>query len=108
MCASTFEFFALGSDCVLRLFAENDAEAQRAASAAMDEIARIEARYSRYRPDSELSRINLIAEGRWKSLTIDPETAGLHRLCLRRLFAKQRRRLFDVTSGLLRRAWDFS
>lgn len=105
MCASTFEFFALGSDCVLRLFAENDAEAQRAASAAMDEIARIEARYSRYRPDSELSRINLIAKA-GGNLDVDPETAGL----LDYAYAAFRKSegLFDVTSGLLRRAWDFS
>ena len=43
-----FEFFALGSDCALQLFAEEEGQAQEAATASIREIAQIETRYSRY------------------------------------------------------------
>jgi len=101
----TFEFFALSSDCALQLFADEESTAQEAAAAAMNEVARIEARYSRYRPDSELARINAIASV-GGSIEVDAETAGL----LDYAYACYRKsgRLFDITSGLLRKAWDFS
>jgi hypothetical protein len=51
-----FEFFALGSDCSLQLITPFRSVAEDAAVAVEREVARIEACYSRYRPDSELSR----------------------------------------------------
>jgi FAD:protein FMN transferase len=101
----TYRFFALGSDCVLSLFAAEDAVAHEAAAAASREIARIEARYSRYSPKSELARIN--AAGKvGGSVEVDAETAGL----IDYAYACYRKSdgLFDITSGLLRKAWDFS
>lgn len=100
-----FEFFALGSDCALQLFAENERQAQEAAMASIREIGRIEARYSRYLEDSELSRINAIAKS-GGTIEIDAETAGL----LDYAFACYRKSdgLFDISSGPLRKAWDFS
>jgi len=98
-------FFALGSDCALHIFSESKADAGNAAAAAMSEIGRIEARYSRYRADSELSRVNAIAKT-GGSVVVDAETAGLldyAYACFRRSDG-----LFDITSGLLREAWDFS
>ncbi|HEY2137303.1 MAG TPA: FAD:protein FMN transferase [Xanthobacteraceae bacterium] len=101
----TRRFFALGSDCALQIDAHRETDAAAAAEAAMQEVARIEARYSRYRPDSELSRINAIAnEG--GSVDLDPETAGLIDYAVG-CFHKSDG-LFDITSGLLRRAWDFA
>jgi hypothetical protein len=47
----TYRFFALGSDCALRLFAAQKTAAHEAAAAASNEIARIKARYSRCRSD---------------------------------------------------------
>jgi FAD:protein FMN transferase len=101
----TFEFYALGSDCKLQLFAPSRSMAQDAAAAAEREAARIEARYSRYRDDSELSRINAVAKA-GGSLSVDSETAGL----IDYAYACHRKSggLFDITSGLLRRAWNFS
>ena len=101
----TYRFFALGSDCVLRLFARQKAVAHEAAAAASNEIARIEARYSRYRSDSELSRINAVGKV-GGSVEVDAETAGL----IDYAYACYRKSdgLFDITSGLLRGAWDFS
>ena len=97
-------FFALGSDCALHLACDHEDLAEEAFAAAIQEIARIEARYSRYRSDSLLSTINAVAlTGRYT--TVDDETASL----LDYAFACFRfsNGLFDVTSGLLRQAWDF-
>jgi FAD:protein FMN transferase len=101
----TFEFHVLGSDCTLQLFAPNRSLAQDAAVAAEREAARIEARYSRYRDDSELSRINAVAKT-GGSVSVDAETAGL----LDYAYACYRKSggLFDITCGVLRRAWNFS
>ena len=101
----TQQFFALGSDCALHLYAPNKADARRAAAAARTEIGRIEERYSRYRAQSELSRINQTA-ATGGSVDVDAETAGL----LNYAYAcfNKSGGLFDVTSGLLRNAWKFS
>ncbi len=100
----TQQFFALGSDCALR-FCEADATiASRAATATINEISRIEARFSRYRHDSELSRINEVATV-GGTVVVDEETGAL----LDYAFACYRLSggLFDITSGLLRTVWDF-
>jgi FAD:protein FMN transferase len=101
----TRQFFALGSDCALHLFAPNEADALHALASAMAEIGRIEARYSRYRADSEISRINAVATT-GGTVDVDAETAGL----LSHAFAcfEKSDGLFDITSGLLRKAWNFS
>ncbi len=101
----TYRFFALGSDCAIRLFAAQKTVAHEVAAAASSEIARIEARYSRYRLDSELSRINA-AGAIGGSIKVDAETAAL----IDYAYACYRKSdgLFDITSGLLRKAWDFS
>ena len=96
-------FGAMASDCEI-VVSGDDAAARHAAHAAMAEVKRIEAKYSRYREDSVVSRINA-AVGRGHATAIDAETAGLL------AFADQLHRssggLFDLTSGVLRRAWDF-
>ena len=93
----------MASDCEI-VVSGDDAAARHAAHAAMDEVKRIEAKYSRYRDDSVVSRINAAA-GQGRATPIDAETAGLL------AFADQLHRssggLFDLTSGVLRRAWDF-
>ena len=103
--ALIFEFYALGSDCSLQLFSPDRPLAQDAAIAIEREVARIEARYSRYRAESELSRINEAAMS-GGSVDVDAETAGL----IDYAYACYRRSdgLFDITSGLLRNAWNFS
>ena len=62
MAIRSFSFTAMASPCSLHFETENDLVAQVAASDAMDEVRRIEERYSRYRPESELSRINAAAQ----------------------------------------------
>ncbi|MBL6751809.1 MAG: FAD:protein FMN transferase [Nevskia sp.] len=80
------------------------AQARRAIDAAAAEVRRIEAKYSRYRADSVLSQINASA-GSGAAVAVDQETAGL--LDFAASLHAQSGGLFDITSGVLRRAWDF-
>lgn len=91
----------MGSACAFHLY---DAQVD-AVAAAEAEVRRIEHRFSRYRPDSVLARINRAA-ATGSSLVVDEESAGL----LDYAFACHRASggLFDITTGILRRAWDFS
>jgi len=98
-----FKFHAMAAEHELQLFASSAQLAERAAKAAIADVARIEVKYSRYRDDSVTTRINRAA-GRGR-VAIDAETAALLR------YADQCFRLsegrFDITSGVLRRVWDF-
>ena len=98
----SLSFPAMGTRCGLHVYAGSECTATAAICAAIAEVQRIEVRYSRYRPDSELSRINGIAEA-GGSVSVDAETTGL----LNYAFAAFGRSggLFDITSGLLRKAW---
>src|SRR3546814_10096382 len=85
---------------------EDDAAHARIVAGRMrDEVLRIEAKYSRYRDDSIVSRINAAA-GTATAVEVDEETAALVD------YAATARResdgSFDVTAGVLRRAWNFS
>jgi len=98
-----FFFAAMGSPCELQLQAEDPAQARRAAQAVIDEVRRIEARWSRYRDDSLVAAIN--AAGRdGGAVTVDDETADL----VDAAFAAYARSdgLFDITSGTLRSIWN--
>ena len=99
-----FEFGAMASDCEVRIAAMPGAEAESAAMQAIDEVRRIEAKYSRYRADSIVSRINAAA-GTGVSIEVDEETAHLLRFAAN--LHEMSGGLFDVTSGVLRKAWDF-
>ena len=98
-------FFAMASDCAVHLQGKPATDLGAIAAAAEAEVRRIEARYSRYRNDSELARINRVAAS-GGSIDVDAETAGLITYAFA-CFAKSDG-LFDITSGLLRSAWDFS
>ncbi|CAG1771248.1 FAD:protein FMN transferase [uncultured bacterium] len=96
------DFKAMGCPCELQLFAETQAQANQVADAAIADVRRLEAKYSRYRADSLLSAINRVAaEG--GSIEVDGETAGL--LNYAAACHAQSDGLFDVTSGILRQAW---
>ena len=77
--------------------------AQAAVDAAIADVHRIEAKYSRYRDDSLLSRINRAAGDH--AVEIDEETNALLDYADRCHALSEGR--FDVTSGVYRRAWDF-
>lgn len=103
-CEVIYPFFAMGSDCSIRLFADDEEHALSIALAAEAEVRRIEMRFSRYRPESELSRINQIAAV-GGTARIDSETAAL--LAFAETCFRKSDGAFDITSGLLRQAWDF-
>ncbi len=94
----------MGSPCEIQLFAQSQAQAKRIANIAIADVNRLEARYSRYREDSFLSAINRVA-ATGGSITVDEETAGLLNYAV--ACYEQSDGLFDITSGILRRAWNF-
>jgi thiamine biosynthesis lipoprotein len=99
-----YRFAALGTECAVYLYAASQAEADRVFDAAEAEVGRIEAKYSRYREYSELARINRAA-ARGEAVEVDLETGAL--LDYAFLAYAKSDGLFDITSGILRRAWDF-
>ena len=97
-----WSFTAMASPCEVRIDSPDEALAARLGEIGEAEARRIEAKYSRYRPDSILSAINA-AEG--APTTVDAETAALFDYA-DQCFALSGGR-FDVTSGVLRRLWRF-
>ncbi|MGR6036048.1 MAG: FAD:protein FMN transferase [Candidatus Nitrosoglobus sp.] len=97
-------FKAMGTPCDIQIYAKTQAKARRAAELIIADVRRLEALYSRYRSDSFLSIINRVAMvgGR---ISVDEETAGL--LNYAATCYDQSDGLFDITSGILRRAWNF-
>ncbi len=94
----------MGTPCSIQLYASRQAIAKQAAGVAMRDIQRLESRYSRYREDSFLSEINRVA-ARGGRIKVDQETAGL--LDYAATCHRESDGLFDITSGILRHAWDF-
>ncbi len=99
-----YAFKAMGSPCDIQLFAGSQAMAQQVADVVIADVHRLEALYSRYRSDSFLSAINRVAATGGR-ITVDDETAGL--LNYAATCYEQSDGLFDITSGILRRAWRF-
>jgi len=104
-----FEFRAMASACSIQLAgpatAATAAVAEQAVSAAVAEVRRIEHKYSRYRADSVVSNINAAA-GNGRFIEVDSETADLIDFAAQAHAASGGR--FDITTGVLRQAWDFS
>jgi len=96
-------FRAMASAHEIELAGADDAVAQRAADAAIADVQRIEQKYTRYRDDSMTSRINRAAGG--PAVPIDAETAALLRYA--DACHQLSRGKFDLTSGVLRQAWNF-
>ncbi|NHZ92638.1 FAD:protein FMN transferase [Massilia sp. CCM 8733] len=107
MDVQTFPFEAMASRCELRLALPPgvDAGVDGAALAklAIDEVRRIERSFSRYRADSIVARINAAAG--CDAVACDDETNAL--LDYAGVLHAGSGGLFDITSGVLRRAWDF-
>jgi thiamine biosynthesis lipoprotein len=99
-----FDFKAMGCSCEVVTACSVREFALSAVDAAIQEITRIEQKYSRYHPESVISRIN--SQAGVDSVACDQETIALLRYA-GALFDLSGG-LFDATSGVLRRAWDFS
>jgi thiamine biosynthesis lipoprotein len=95
-------FEAMASPCEVHVGEADRELAQRIVTLAAGEAARIEAKFSRYRRGNVIDAINT-AGGR--AVVVDEETARLldYAARLHELTGGK----FDVTSGVLRRAWRF-
>jgi thiamine biosynthesis lipoprotein len=96
-------FDAMASRCEIRLAAPDAHTAELLSRQAVAEVRRIEDKYSRYRPESIVSRINAAA-GK-QSVVCDKETMALMSYAAALFGASEG--LFDISSGVLRKAWDF-
>jgi len=95
-------FQAMGGPCEVLVDTDSPTDATTALRIAEAEAGRIEAKYSRYRDDSELTRINRSGGA---PVTVDEETASLLQYAATCHAASEGR--FDITSGVLRRVWRF-
>jgi thiamine biosynthesis lipoprotein len=98
------QFKAMGSPCELKLYAESRSKAEQVAATVIQDVQRLEQRYSRYQPESYLSGINQLA-GQGGSIRLDEETASL--MDYAEACYQESEGMFDVTSGLLRKVWNF-
>jgi thiamine biosynthesis lipoprotein len=92
----------MGSPCEVQVDGEDAAVAARIGQIVEQEARRIEQKYSRYRADSVVSRINATVG---KPISVDEETAGLLDLATQTYQLSDG--LFDISSGVLRKAWTF-
>lgn len=99
-----YRFKAMGSPCEVQGFVGSRQQGEAVAQQVLAEVERLEQRYSRYRQDSLLSRINQVAAAGGQ-IEVDEETCGL--LNYAATCYVQSDGLFDITSGVLRRAWRF-
>ncbi|NTU68981.1 MAG: FAD:protein FMN transferase [Chlorobiaceae bacterium] len=99
-----FGFRAMGGIGEVVIACPVRTKAKDAATLAIEEVGRIERSYSRYRSGSIVSRINLAAGGEW--VECDDETLSLFGYA--DSLYESSGGLFDITSGILRQAWDFS
>ncbi|MFZ4524254.1 MAG: FAD:protein FMN transferase [Chlorobium sp.] len=98
-----FGFEAMASGCEIVLVTDSKEEAQEVARFAIDEISRIERKYSRYRAESIVSLINAAAGVGF--VECDDETLSLVHYA--DTLYESSGGLFDITSGILRKAWTF-
>jgi len=92
----------MAGPCEVLVDTDSAPRARRALELAQREARRIERKFSRYQADSEVGRING-AHGR--PVSVDEETA--HLLDYAATCYDMSEGMFDVTSGVLRRAWKF-
>lgn len=95
-------FRAMGSPCEVLVDSSYGQRARTAAEAAAACAGRIERKFSRYRTDSVVAHINAAAG---RTIAVDAETARLidYAAAAWQLSGGK----FDLTSGVLRRAWHF-
>lgn len=95
-------FQAMGGPCEVLIDCDDAGQANEAVRLAADEAWRIEAKFSRYRRDSVVGEINARAGA---PVAVDDETASLLAFADRCFELSDG--LFDITSGVLRKAWTF-
>jgi thiamine biosynthesis lipoprotein len=95
---------AMGTTFSVVLYGSDEASMNDAVDAAFEEVHRLDALLSNYRPASEWSRINRDAAAR--PVAVSPELFRLLSDCFE--YSRASEGAFDVTVGPLMRAWGFS
>ena len=95
------EFHCMASPCELLVETDNESLAGELITLAQQEAMRIEQKYSRYRDDNIVYQINSSAD----SVEVDAETARM--LDFAQSCYSISEGMFDITSGVLRQAWNF-
>ena len=99
---SICSFRAMAGPCEILVDTDDAPTARRLGALAREEALRVECKFSRYRDDNIVYRIN---QARGAPVEVDEETALL--LDYADTCWRLSDGLFDVTSGVLRRAWRF-
>ncbi|MGC1869998.1 MAG: FAD:protein FMN transferase [Acidobacteriaceae bacterium] len=94
---------SMGTEYSLHLYAPSREEAEAIATPVFQEVDRVDALLSNYRPDSEFSRINHEAFDR--AVTTDPETFRFLATCLD--WSERSQGAFDISVGKLMKIWRF-
>jgi thiamine biosynthesis lipoprotein len=97
------EFQALGTNCSIKFRLEDHRKALTFAAEALGWLGEFEAKFSRYRPDSLISRINAAAGGDW--IPVDDEAE--HMLGLAEDLYQRTNGILDPTMLPLLRVWDW-
>jgi thiamine biosynthesis lipoprotein len=95
-------FAAMASPCEVLVDTDDESRAAVARRLAESEARRIEQAFSRYRTDNVIHRIN---SARGRPVRVDDETAQL--IDYAATCHEMSEGMFDITSGVLRRAWRF-
>jgi thiamine biosynthesis lipoprotein len=96
------QFQAMATPCEIRVQTDDHSTAWHVSRAAINAARRIEAKFSRYRDDSVIGQVN--ASG-GRTVELDAESA--HLMDFAAMCFDLSDGLFDITSGVLRRAWKF-
>jgi len=93
----------MGTVFAIHLYADTEQEALSFFEVAFEEVERLEETLSKFRPSSEICRINRLAAT--QPVTTDPEVFSLIDQSLR--YSEQTGGAFDITVGPLMRTWGF-
>ena len=96
------QFTAMASPCEVLMEVSDKVEAETIFNAVADEALRIEYKFSRYREDNKVYEINNAAG---ETVSVDDETARL--IDFSDELYRLSEGLFDITSGVLRKVWNF-
>lgn len=96
-------FTAMSTACSVKFRGSNPTLARQLQDEILNWVSEFEAKYSRFIPDSLISRINAAAGEHW--VEVDPETDAIFNLCQEMIFFTKG--VFDPTSLPLIRLWNW-
>lgn len=98
-------FSAMGCPCSFQFYSPSPDLAKQVEEKVISRVQYLDSYYSNYSTTSFVADINR-SSGRTKGIKVDPETGYI--LDYAQSCFQQSDGLFDITSGILREAWDYS